>query len=130
VLLDYADWAFQNDIHIEAMSSTAIPLSHLKQLIKEQNISFFPGDILFVRSGFTIAYNALSLNEQKILAERASPDFIGIEASKDVLEWLWENQFSAVAGDAPSFERAPIAGPHADLDVMLHQWLLGGWECL
>lgn len=127
VLLDYADWASRNNIKIEAMSSMAIPLSHLQQLVQEQNISFLPGDILFIRSGFTAAYDDLSLAQQKSLAERSSSDFIGLEASKKVLEWLWENQFAAVAGDAPSFERAPIAGPHADLDVMLHQWLLGGW---
>jgi kynurenine formamidase len=127
VLLDYADWATRNNIHIEAMSSQAIMLSDLKQLVKDQNITFLPGDILFIRSGFTAAYESLSGSEQKSLAERPSPDFIGIEASKEVLRWLWENQFAAVAGDAPSFERAPIAGVHADLDVMLHQWLLGGW---
>lgn len=31
------------------------------------------------------------------------PTFSGVEQSEDVLRWIWEN-FSAVAGDQPSFE--------------------------
>jgi hypothetical protein len=65
--------------------------------------------------------------EQLAISTRASPDFIGVEAGKETLRWLWDHEFSAVAGDAPSFERAPIAGPHANLEEILHQWLLGGW---
>lgn len=109
------------------MSSQPIPLADVKRIIAEQDIQLRPADILFIRSGFTAAYNKLSLEEQRTLSERESPDFIGLEAGRETLEWLWENQFAAVASDAPSFERAPIAGPHADLDHMLHQWLLGGW---
>lgn len=127
MLLDYAEWASSKGIKVDALSSTPIPLAHLKELIEEQDISLIPGDILFIRSGFTSAYDKLTLTEQKALSERESPDFIGVEAGKETLQWLWEQRFAAVAGDAPSFERAPIAGPHADLDHMLHQWLLAGW---
>lgn len=31
------------------------------------------------------------------------PSFSGVEQSEEVLKWIWEN-FSAVAGDQPSFE--------------------------
>ena len=44
-----------------------------------------------------------------------------------MVRWLWEHQFSAVAGDAPSFERAPIRGAHADPNFNLHEWVLAGW---
>jgi len=44
-----------------------------------------------------------------------------------VLRWIWDHQFSAVAGDSPSFERAPISGPHANQETILHEWLLAGW---
>lgn len=43
------------------------------------------------------------------------------------MRWLWQHQFSAVASDAPSFERAPIRGAHADPDFNLHEWVLAGW---
>ncbi|ORY61028.1 uncharacterized protein BCR38DRAFT_459938 [Pseudomassariella vexata] len=142
VLLDYLSYCHKRSIPLSAMSSVAIPLSHLKELVQEHNIIFRPGDILFLRSGFTLAYESLSLTEQKALACRSSPDFIGLEATKEVLQWIWESGFAAVASDTPSFERAPIAGPHTakggqwegeeweDEIIgggLLHQWLLAGW---
>lgn len=48
-----------------------------------------------------------------------------------MLEWIWENQFAAVAGDAPSFESSPVGRGKAyegkDGMWVLHQWLLAGW---
>ena len=55
---------------------------------------------------------------------------MGIESTVEVLEWLWENQFAAVAGDSPSFESSPVGGGKGQDDVpliVLHQWLLAGW---
>lgn len=127
VLLDYANWASQKSITLDPFTSSIIPLSQLQQLISEENITFLPGDILFLRSGFTSGFNNLSSSEQESLAARATADFIGVESSEDTLRFLWENQFSAVAGDCPSFERSPVTGPHADERFVLHEWLLAGW---
>lgn len=56
---------------------------------------------------------------------------MGVEPTKNFLEWLWDNQFAAVAGDSPSFERSPVGKGAKEEDdpppVVLHQWLLGGW---
>lgn len=127
VLLDYAEWADRNSIEINSFQSEPILLSHLEKIVQEQSIDFQPGDILFIRSGFTRSYDKLDPNEQKALAARELPDFAGVEAGKGTLKWLWERQFAAVASDCPSFERAPIAGAHTNVDEMLHQWCLAGW---
>ncbi|OHW98004.1 putative cyclase [Colletotrichum incanum] len=142
VLLDYAGFCARNSIPLDAFASSDVSLRHLQQIAAEQNITFRPGDILFIRSGFTAGYNAKNDAAQKAVAARSSPDFLGVEPTKDVLRWIWDTGFAAVAGDAPSFERAPIAGPHTAVggvwkgevweDEMqggglLHQWLLGGW---
>ncbi|KAH8659767.1 putative cyclase-domain-containing protein [Xylariales sp. PMI_506] len=129
VLLDYVEWASTNSVSISALESTAITLESIKSLIKDFNIEIRRGDILLVRSGFTQAYDKLNDQERKDLALRGSPDFIGVEATEEMLRWLWEHQFSAVAGDAPSFERAPIRGSHADPRYNLHEWVLAGWGC-
>lgn len=56
---------------------------------------------------------------------------MGVEPTEEILEWLWGNQFAAVAGDSPSFERSPVGRGENEDDVpppvVLHQWLLGGW---
>ena len=56
---------------------------------------------------------------------------MGVEPTEEIVEWLWENQFAAVAGDSPSFERSPVGQGEREEDappkVVLHQWLLAGW---
>ncbi|KAJ0159296.1 hypothetical protein CTA2_9968, partial [Colletotrichum tanaceti] len=159
VLLDYAGFCARHGIAVDAFASGSISLAHLRQVAAEQGgdgsgsgsgsgsgdgsgVTFRAGDILFVRSGFTAGYNAKDEAGRRAVAARASPDFLGVEPTAEVLRWIWESGFAAVAGDAPSFERAPIAGPHTAVGGvwqgepweeemqgggLLHQWLLGGW---
>jgi len=49
------------------------------------------------------AFKAMSESELKALSKVVPPVFAGVEQSEEVLKWIWEN-FSAVAGDQPSFE--------------------------
>ena len=129
MLLDYAQWAASKNLQIQSLSSTPITVESLEAMVKDFQIQIHPGDILLIRSGFTAAYNELNEQERINLAQRPSPDFIGVEATEKTLRWLWKYQFGAVAGDAPSFERAPIRGPHADPRYNLHEWVLAGWGC-
>jgi kynurenine formamidase len=127
VLLDYADWAATNSVSVSALESEAITLDNLKKVVKDHKLEFRQGDILFIRSGFTVAYNSLSEQQRIEMPNRPNPDFSGVEATEGMVRWLWEHQFAAVGGDAPSFERAPIRGSHADSDYNIHEWVLAGW---
>ena len=102
-------------------------IQEIKTIIQEQDIEIHPGDILFLRVGFTAAYSALSASEQEAYPDREPGGLLGLEATKESLRWLWESRFSAVAGDSPSFERGPVGGPYNDPDVSIHQWALAGW---
>ena len=126
-LIDYATWADQNGVAVTPFESRNIALEHLHRAAADQGLTFRPGDILFVRSGFTRAYDALSSAEQEALPKRPAPSFAGVESSEAMMRWLWENQFAAVAGDAVAFETSPLGGPHADPEYILHQWLLPRW---
>jgi kynurenine formamidase len=99
----------------------------LKAIIKEQDIKIRPGDILFIRVGFTAAYNALTPAAQENYPNRQPPGLLGLEATRESLKWLWESKFAAVASDSPSFERGPTTGPYNDPEVTIHQWALAGW---
>lgn len=127
VLLDYCSWAKRNSVTTKPFETLGVPLSHIQSVIRDHQISFRPGDILCLRLGFTEAFNALSASEQKALAERPSANFMGLEPCKEILQWLWESQFAAVAADCPSLESSPVESPGKDPGVMLHQWLLAGW---
>ena len=127
VLLDYADYAERHSLPLTHFKSSFVRLEDLKGLVVEENIAFQPGDILFIRTGFTAAYNALSIPEKEAVPQRSSPEFMGVESTEDMLQWLWQNRFAAVAGDAPSFESSPVGREGINPNTVLHQWLLGGW---
>jgi hypothetical protein len=109
------------------MQTGAVPVAHLKQMVAEQDIQIKPADILFIRVGFTAAYDRLTTQDQENFPTRDPPGLLGLEATKESLRWLWENRFAAVASDSPSFERGPVGGPYNDPDVTIHQWALAGW---
>ncbi|KAH7252910.1 hypothetical protein MRS44_015912 [Fusarium solani] len=123
VLLDYAAWADAKNIEIKAFETNSITVSTLKEVASSQGTTFEEGDILFIRTGWTRAYDKLSDDECKTLADYKTPPAIGIESSEETLRWLWDQSFAAVAGDHPSME----AWPCQNQDFWLHEWLLAGW---
>lgn len=127
ILLDYASWAQERSIELKPFEASQIPLTHIQQLIEEQKITFRAGDILFLRVGFTAAFDALTDEGQLALSKRPTADFLGIESTEETLKFLWNSQFAAVVSDSPAFERSPPVGPHADPRFILHEWLLAGW---
>ncbi|KAJ5682797.1 hypothetical protein N7462_005962 [Penicillium macrosclerotiorum] len=127
ILLDWAEWATRNGREAKALQSGAILLEDIKAIIKEQRIEIHQGDILFLRVGFTVAYNALTDEEKQRYPDRRPGGLLGLEATEESLRWLWESRFAAVASDSPSFERGPVDGPHNHPDISIHQWALAGW---
>jgi hypothetical protein len=125
VLLDWSAWAQKQPDRaiVDSFSTHSIPLNELLEVAKHQGVSFKQGDVLFVRTGYLSALEALSPEEMKTLAETAAPPAIGVESSEETLRWLWEEGFTAVVGDNPSFE----AWPCQNKDFWLHEWLLAGW---
>ncbi|KAE9990473.1 hypothetical protein Vi05172_g949 [Venturia inaequalis] len=123
ILLDYHTWRLENSIPYEPFANDAIPLEHLKAVLKSQGTEVKFGDILIVRSGYMHASEATKPDEIEALAKINPPTFSGVQQSLPMLEWIWEN-FSAVAGDQPSFECWPSKESY-----MLHEVLLAGWGC-
>jgi kynurenine formamidase len=123
VLLDYASWAEAHDHPVNCFQTQSIPVSVLQEVAASQKTTFRLGDILFIRTGWTRAYEQLSAAECQQLADHKAPPVIGVESSEEMLKWIWENSFAAVAGDMPSFE----AYPPQSTDFFLHEWLLAGW---
>ncbi|KAF3346738.1 Cation efflux family protein [Verticillium dahliae VDG2] len=62
-------------------------------------------------------------DELQALQAKLPHTFGGLRQGEDTLRWIWEN-FSAVAGDQPSFECWPTK-----LDYAMHEVLLAGWGC-
>jgi kynurenine formamidase len=142
VILDYPRYLQRKGrAAVDALSASSVSADELKDMLKETGVQTRPGDLLLLRTGFTAAYSELNAQERKDLSTK-SETYLGVESSKDVLEWIWTSGFAAVAGDAPSFEMSPLVGKHNEPGGiwkvesweeemqgggLLHQWLLGGW---
>ena len=48
---------------------------------------------------------------------------LDVEATEEVLRWLWNEGFAAVAGDSVAWEVFPPSKP----EPILHEYLLAGW---
>ena len=108
---------------INRSSAHRIQLLDLLSVAAYQNTSFKQGDVLIVRTGWTANWTSLPPSEKDRLAATGRAPAIGIDASEDILKWLWETGFAAVAGDQPAFEAVPFGDPR----YHLHEWCLAGW---
>lgn len=88
------------------MSRHAIKLVDLKAIAEEEGVVFKQGDILIVRTGWTKWYDENS-REARLKYITNGTEWVGVEGSEEVVEWLWDSHFAAVAGDNIGFEVWP-----------------------
>jgi kynurenine formamidase len=121
VLIDFLSHAERNNITYNPLAHYAISLSTFHQIARDSNITFQPGDIILLRTGFTTAFASAPLSTKKSIFSAQPFQYPGLESNLKVLAFLWDAQFAAVAGDCPGFEAWPPT-EHA-----MHQTLLSGF---
>ncbi|KAL9589318.1 MAG: hypothetical protein Q9203_001879 [Teloschistes exilis] len=121
ILLDFHSWRLAHNVTYNPFESGPITLEQLQAVLRAQGTEARFGDILFIRSGYIQGYSQLSQAQIESFASVVPPHLSGVEQSEAVLRWIWNN-FSAVAGDQPSFECWP-----SQKDWALHEVLLSGW---
>eukprot|EP01097_Dermamoeba_algensis_P004128 TRINITY_DN2746_c0_g1_i1.p1 TRINITY_DN2746_c0_g1~~TRINITY_DN2746_c0_g1_i1.p1 ORF type:complete len:205 (-),score=50.84 TRINITY_DN2746_c0_g1_i1:49-663(-) len=128
VLLDFGRWALTPQEQgggglgesFAPQEAFAITAEHLLKVAEWQKVTFEVGDILLVRTGWLAWYEGLKKEERTALAEDEDFATIGIEASDQVVEFIWNNHFSAVVCDNPTVE----VWPPSDVESTLHGRLM------
>jgi kynurenine formamidase len=120
-LIDFLSHAERNNITYNPLDHYAIPLSTFKQIAHDSNITFQPGDIILLRTGFTTGFASASLSTKESSFSKQPLQYPGLESNLEVLAFLWDTQFAAVAGDCPGFEAWPPSKRG------MHQTLLSGF---
>lgn len=130
VLVDYYQWRQAHGLSVRPNDGSSISLSDIEKILLYQNTVVRPGDILVVRTGWLHWYKESSTQDRhKELCldhEPGQHSFVGIESSREFVEWIWNNSISAVAGDAVAFESTP---PPSDGFGWLHEHLLACLGC-
>jgi hypothetical protein len=75
-------------------------------MAKEQGVTFQPGDILLIRTGLIRWYHEHPSQRDAYFQDPAKA-CIGATANTDVLAWIWNEHFAAVAGDTLAWEAIP-----------------------
>lgn len=142
VILDYPRYLEKKgEAKVHALQEKSISADVLKEMLADSGVTPQDGDLLLLRTGFTRDYTALGMDDRKALATKP-PAFLGVASTPEVLQFIWESGFVAVASDAPSFEMSPLVGQHnapggiwkghsweeeMQGGGLIHQWLLAGW---
>jgi len=121
VLLDYVAYAARNNITYSPMSDHAITVSDLEAIARESNIIFLPGDILLVRTGWTLWYDTASLSQRSKYVTNAY-EWCGVKGCEETMSWIWNHRFAACASDNNGFEVVPM-----DEEWRMHDYLLAMW---
>lgn len=130
VLIDFAAYAAQNGIQYDPLARHAVPLTTFRAIATSCGINFQPGDIVFLRTGFTRAWEGASLAGKKAVMGKSPFEYVGMESTTSVVQFLWDTQIAAVAGDCPGFEAWPPGaadrGGDGELVAGMHPTLLSG----
>jgi hypothetical protein len=101
VILDYPRYLQKKGKPpVNALDANCIPAETLQDMVREVGVTPRDGDLLLLRTGFTAQYEKLSADEQSALSTKP-PKFLGVESTRDTLQWIWESGFVAVAGHVP-----------------------------
>lgn len=95
VLIDYVSYAEKKGFEAKGMTGHAITLEEVHEIAAECNITFKPGDIFFLRCGFTKEWESISL-EQKMEYRKQTQahkhKHSGLIQSEAVARFMWDSR--------------------------------------
>lgn len=121
ILLDYVAYAKRHGIKYNPMSEHRITFKGIQGMIAEENLQPRPGDLLLVRSGWIKWYEEHSPEEREKYITNGNA-WVGVDGCEEVVEWLWNSRFAAVASDSIGFEAWPAKKPWGLHDNCIAMW--------
>ena len=106
MLLDFVRYAARESIEYDPLSNYAISLSQLKAMIDEEGLTLRQGDVLIVRSGLSKWIRSSSPEDRGPFDSKVH---MGVDPTPELLEWIWDQNLAAVAGDVIAFEAIPAS---------------------
>ena len=106
VLIDVARYLRQRGRTLDHRAGEAFPVSLLDEVAAAQGVSFQPGDILLMRTGWMDCYfNAMTSEERTLLPSALKST--GLLQARETVAWLWDHQIAVAASDNAGLEAIP-----------------------
>ncbi|HLI78902.1 MAG TPA: cyclase family protein, partial [Candidatus Binataceae bacterium] len=107
VLIDACKYRTEAGRPLNPLTNDAYTLADLQGALKAQAGSLKPGSILLVRTGWMAAYEKSSPAEKTAMAPLEVLKACGIDPSREMVAWLWDNRVAAIGTDCPAVEPWP-----------------------
>jgi kynurenine formamidase len=107
LLLDAYGYRKAKGLPVNPLERDVFTLDELKAALDHQGAALKPGTILLVRTGWMESYEKLSAEERLAAAPMDKLQNAGVEATREIVAWLWNNQVAAIGTDCPSVEAFP-----------------------
>jgi kynurenine formamidase len=107
LLIDAFGYRKAKGIAVNPLDREVYSLEELKAAIEYQGSTLKPGTILLVRTGWMESYEKLSAEEKRAIAPMENMRSAGIEASREIVAWMWNHRVAAIGTDCPAVEAFP-----------------------
>lgn len=108
VLIDAYGFRKKQGRAVDPISKDVYTVEELKAALAAQDTTLKPGSILLVRTGWVESYEALTAEEKRDIAPMDKLQAMGIEATREMVAWLWDNRVAAIGTDTPGVESFPF----------------------
>ena len=107
LLIDAFKYRGEQQRPVNPLDSESYSLADLTGALAAQDAALKPGTILLVRTGWMRAYLSASAEQKQTMASLSKLRSCGIESSRDLMAWLWDNRIAALGTDCPAVEPWP-----------------------
>ena len=108
LLLDAFAYRKAKGIPVNPLDRDVYTLAELKAALEHQKSTLKPGTILLVRTGWMESYEQATEQERLALSPIDKMRSAGIEATREMVAWLWNNRVAAIGTDCPGVEAFPF----------------------
>lgn len=121
VLIDALAFRRAQGRPVNPLQRDTYTLDELQRALEAQRTTLKPGSILLVRTGWMEAYENSTAEEKCALAPMDKIQSIGVEASREMVAWLWNNRVAAIGTDCPAVE--PLPSNFSDENILHYRAL-------
>jgi kynurenine formamidase len=108
LLIDAYRYCTQTGRSIDPLKPEKYTVDELKGALKAQGSELKPGNIVLVRTGWMQAYLNAPQSVKQSMGALENVRACGLENSRDMVAWLWDNRVAAIGSDTFAVEAFPF----------------------